>query len=112
MSKASTHAMPEIAACLFFCRLGAIQHPIKWGFAKSSMTDSEEISMSCLGVHFALSDDDVAALLSKQSDADRLAMLKEIEDRYFVEPRLHMAESDKAWDAMHRSLADGLLDYD
>ncbi|MDR3158300.1 MAG: hypothetical protein LBU11_04670 [Zoogloeaceae bacterium] len=52
--------------------------------------------MSCLGVHFALSDDDVAALLVKQSDADRLALLKEIEVRYFEEPGLYMAESDKA----------------
>jgi hypothetical protein len=68
--------------------------------------------MSCLGVHFALSDDDVAALLAKQNDADRLAFLGEIEDRYFKEHKLYMAESDKAWDAMHRSLADGLLEYE
>ncbi len=69
--------------------------------------------MACLGVHFALSDDDVAALLSKSSDRERLTLVQEdIEDRYFKEPRTYIAQSDKAWDAMHRTLSDGLLSYD
>lgn len=69
--------------------------------------------MGCLGVHFALSSDDVATLLSKPDDQDRLMYLQEeIEERYFEEPQTYIAQSDKAWDAMHRALSDGLLDYD
>ena len=66
--------------------------------------------MSGLGVHFALSAEDVAALLAQPDDDARLTLLHEdIEDRYFEEP-LHLAESDKSWDAMHRALGDGKLD--
>ena len=69
--------------------------------------------MGCLGVHFALSDDDVASLLSKPGDAECLAHIQEeIEERYFEGPAAYIAQSDKAWDAMHRTLADGLLTYD
>jgi hypothetical protein len=69
--------------------------------------------MGCLGVHFALSDDDVASLLSKSTDEDRLNYIQEeIEERYFEEPLIYIAQSDKAWDAMHRALTDGLLTYD
>lgn len=69
--------------------------------------------MSCLGVHFALSSDDVAMLLSKSDDRDRLTYVQEdIEERYFENHRTHIAQSDKAWDAMHRALSDGLLDFD
>jgi hypothetical protein len=69
--------------------------------------------MACLGVHFALSTDDAASLLSKQTDEERLTLIQEdIEERYFEEPRTYIAESDKAWDAMHRAFSDGLLSYD
>lgn len=69
--------------------------------------------MACLGVHFALSNDDVAALLSMPGDEERLALVQEdFEERYFQEPCTYVAESDKAWDAMHRALSDGLLSYD
>ena len=69
--------------------------------------------MACLGVHFALSGDDVVALLSKSSDEERLTFLQEeIEERYFEEPAAYIAQSDKAWDAMHRALGGGLLSYD
>lgn len=69
--------------------------------------------MSCLGIHLALSDDDVSALLSKASDAQRLTFLQEdLEARYFAGPETYLAESDKAWDAIHRALTNGLLSYD
>lgn len=69
--------------------------------------------MACLGVHFALSADDVASLVSKQTDDERLALIQEdIEPRYFEEFQAYIAESDKAWDAMHRALSDGLLSDD
>lgn len=66
--------------------------------------------MSCLGVHFALTDDDVAALLAADGDRARLGYLQELERKYFAEFRADIAESAKAWDAMHRSLSDGSLD--
>lgn len=70
-------------------------------------------TMACLGVHFALSDADAATLLSKTDDNSRLAYVQEeLEERYFQEPRNYIAESDKAWDATHRALADGQLTYD
>ncbi len=69
--------------------------------------------MSCLGVHFAITDDDVATLRSIADEKDRLAHLQEeIEERYMAEPCTYAAESDKAWDAMHRVLADGHLSWD
>ena len=43
----------------------------------------------------------------------RLEFLREhIEERYFEGSRQYVAESDKAWDAMHRALADGVLTWD
>lgn len=69
--------------------------------------------MGCLGVHFALSEEDVAALRSQPSDAARLEYLtEELERRYFHEPRSWLAESDKAWDAIHRALTDGNIGWD
>jgi hypothetical protein len=69
--------------------------------------------MSCLGVHFALAEDDVATLRSIGDEQERLAHLQEeIEERYMAEPGTYAAESDKAWDAMHRVLADGHLSRD
>jgi hypothetical protein len=69
--------------------------------------------MSCLGVHFALSDEEVAKLKGLSNEQDRLEYLQEVlEERYFKERPDFKAESDKAWDAMHRTLADGELTWD
>lgn len=69
--------------------------------------------MSCLGVHFALTAEEVDQLRSFADDGERLDFLQEsIEQKYLdTSPEL-TAESDKAWDAMHRLLADGELTYD
>jgi hypothetical protein len=68
--------------------------------------------MSCLGVHFALSEKEVLQLRSLPDDAARLELLQEeIEESYFKNHPESVAESDKAWDAMHRTLADGLLTW-
>jgi hypothetical protein len=64
--------------------------------------------MSCLGVHFVLTDADVATLIDLESDEARLAYVRDVlEERELGGPGA--AESDKAWDAMHRVLADGEL---
>lgn len=69
--------------------------------------------MACRGVHFALSESEVAALTEKPDDQSRLEYLQEhIEEVYFSRHPELLAESDKAWDAMHRLLADGQLSYD
>ncbi len=69
--------------------------------------------MSCLGVHFALTDDDATKLRALATDESRLEFVTEdIEDRYFVGDKPFVGESDKAWDAMHRTLADGELTWD
>ncbi|MHB0961506.1 MAG: YfbM family protein [Pirellulaceae bacterium] len=68
--------------------------------------------MGCLGVHFALDEDDVDALKSQPSDSARLDYLQEqIEERYFGDCRDWLAESDKAWDAIHRTLTDGTIGW-
>ena len=69
--------------------------------------------MGCLGVHFALDDPAVRALKSFTDEAERLDWLKEdLEEEYFANQREWLAETDKAWDAIHRSLTDGELTWD
>ena len=71
--------------------------------------------MSCLGIHFALSNEDVATLKGFDSEGERLEHLQEvIEEEYMAVdgPHAMYAESDKAWDAIHRVLADGHLSWD
>ena len=69
--------------------------------------------MSCLGVHFALTEKEVEQLRSFADEQERLSHLQEvIEDSYVSEESLFAAESDKSWDAMHRTLADGEMSWD
>jgi hypothetical protein len=69
--------------------------------------------MGCLGVHFALTEGEVKSLRSISGESDRLEYIKsEIETRYFGDLSELKAESDKAWDAMHRALSDGTLSWD
>jgi len=68
--------------------------------------------MSCLGVHFALTEEQATKLRSFESDGERLDfLLEEIESYFFEEAPEFKAESDKSWDAMHRALTDGELSY-
>ena len=68
--------------------------------------------MACLGVHFALTPDEVTKLKSYEADSERLDFLcEEIEETYFKEYPEYVAETDKSWDAMHRLLSDGELSY-
>jgi Domain of unknown function (DUF1877) len=69
--------------------------------------------MGCLGVHFALSADEAARLKSFATDAERLEFLtEELEENYFGEHDDLLAQSDKAWDGIHRTLTDGRFAYD
>jgi hypothetical protein len=68
--------------------------------------------MSCLGVHFALSESEVKRLKELAGDSERRDCLQsEIEESYFADHKHLMCESDKAWDALHRCLTDGMLSY-
>jgi len=68
--------------------------------------------MGCLGVHFAITFEEVEKLKSFKDDSDRLNYLQEeIEDEYFGSHEDLLAQSDKAWDAIHRALSDGDLSY-
>ena len=62
-----------------------------------------------LGVHYALSTKDEARLLAAAGDDEAvLEIVGEIEEGSYTE--LH-CDSDKAWDALHRCLTDGKLEY-
>jgi hypothetical protein len=68
--------------------------------------------MSCMGVHFALAPEDVAALRRVDGGAERVELvMNDIEERYLAEPLSWAAESDVAWDAIHRALAGGGLTW-
>lgn len=65
-----------------------------------------------LGVHFAIDEADLAALRAV-AESERPDYLAEaIEERYLAGDKRYAAESDKAWDGMHRALADGKLTWD
>ncbi|HLX70532.1 MAG TPA: YfbM family protein [Verrucomicrobiae bacterium] len=69
--------------------------------------------MSCLGVHFALTEKEAAHLRSLDDEQARLEHVREvIEETYLGEHPDLAAESDKSWDAMHRTLSDGQLSWD
>jgi hypothetical protein len=69
--------------------------------------------MGCLGVHFALDEDTVNALKFQPSDTARLEYLEqEIEEVYLDDQKEWTAETDKAWDAIHRTLTDGKIAWD
>jgi hypothetical protein len=59
-----------------------------------------------LGVHFALTTEDEARLLAAAGDDDAVIELVEaIDDSGLT------CDTDKAWDALHRCLTDGKLEY-
>jgi hypothetical protein len=65
--------------------------------------------MACRGVHFALTKADADRLLAATSDGEVLGILQdEIEERWEED---WLFESDKAWDAIHRCLTNGTLDF-
>jgi len=69
--------------------------------------------MGCLGVHFALDAKTVRKLKSYSSEVERLEyLLEELEEEYFANHEDWLAETDKAWDAIHRTLTDGEIGWD
>lgn len=62
------------------------------------------------GVHFAIDAETAARLLAAEDDEDVIAIIEEIEGD--PEADVDQCESHKAWDAIHRSITDGLLTHD
>ena len=68
--------------------------------------------MGCLGVHFGLSGAEADKLRGFEDDAARLEYLQEeLEEDYWADHPDLVAESDKAWDAIHRTLGDGTMNW-
>jgi hypothetical protein len=68
--------------------------------------------MGCLGVHFALDEEQVAALRATD-EMDRVDYVtEEIEEKFWSANKTRGHETDKAWDAIHRALTDGDLAWD
>jgi hypothetical protein len=65
--------------------------------------------MGCRGVHFALTDEESRRLLAADGNEAVMSFIEEIEKRW---DKAWLAESDKAWDAIHRCLSNGTLYYD
>lgn len=63
--------------------------------------------MSARGVHFSLSEDEIQELLRFDRDCERLDHVQEVIEEVYLEGEPErVAESDKAWEAIHRVLAD------
>jgi Domain of unknown function (DUF1877) len=64
--------------------------------------------MACRGVFFAITIEQAEALLAAKGDDQMMGLIEEIEEAWDGD---QLAECDKAWDAMHRTLTDGELGY-
>lgn len=65
--------------------------------------------MSCLGVHFALNDEEAAALLAASDNESILGFIEALEEKWDEE---WLSQTDKSWDALHRCLSNGTIYYD
>jgi hypothetical protein len=69
--------------------------------------------MTCRGVHFSLDQATVDRLLACASDDERLRFIQEeIEAKYFLRHKDLLAETDKAWEWIHRAVTDGTFGWD
>jgi hypothetical protein len=66
----------------------------------------EEAAVGCRGVLFAIDQDEIRALRQATSDTEVEALVATIEQRW---DERFLAQTDKAWDAIHRCLTDGTL---
>ncbi len=64
--------------------------------------------MACRGVLFALTDELAERFLCASSDEEVIELVQEAEEPWDED---YLEETDKAWDAIHRCLSDGTLDF-
>ncbi|MFG0307284.1 MAG: DUF1877 family protein [Phycisphaerales bacterium JB040] len=67
--------------------------------------------MACLGVHFALTDDELNTLIEFSDEQKRLDHLKEVIEEELLETQ-RAVETEHAWDGLHRSLTDGNFEWE
>jgi len=73
----------------------------------------EFLNMACLGVLFSIDQPTVNLIKQLSSEEERIDYIKEvIEEDYFENQSQWIAELDKSWDALHRSLTDGQIAWD
>ncbi|MFF0390288.1 YfbM family protein [Kitasatospora sp. NPDC004615] len=65
--------------------------------------------MGSLGVLFALTESERTRLLACEGDEEVMALVGEVEEAW---DRPRVCELDKAWDALHRCLTDGRLEFE
>jgi hypothetical protein len=65
--------------------------------------------MAARGVHFAITSGQQTRLLAASDDDELMEVIDQIEEAWDKES---LADSDKAWDAIHRCLTDGSLLYE
>ena len=65
--------------------------------------------MSCLGIHFALTDADGLRLLAAGDNDAVMTIIEEIEE---VWDEAWLVQTDQSWDALHRCLSNGTIYYD
>lgn len=65
--------------------------------------------MGYRGVLFAINNETADALLAASDDDALMSIVEEIEEAW---EQSFVAETDKAWDAIHRALSDGSLEAD
>jgi hypothetical protein len=82
---------------------------------KAARQDAEGALCHCgtlcrmsLGVHFAIDAETAGRLLAAADDHQVAALIEEIEEEAID---VDHCDTDKAWDAIHRSLTDGYLGY-
>lgn len=68
--------------------------------------------MGCLAVLFALNEEDVEKLRLVKREERAEYMHEEIEEIFFDQYPEYTCELDKSWDAMHRMLTDGNLNFE
>ena len=68
--------------------------------------------MGCLAVLFALNEQEVGELLAVERSERSEYMHEEIEETFFDDFPEYICELDKSWDAMHRMLTDGNLNFE
>ncbi len=66
--------------------------------------------MSCRGVQVAITEEELGRLLATQSDEELLSVISDDIEEPWDENWL--VQTDKAWDAIHRCLTDGKLEYE
>ena len=65
--------------------------------------------MASRGVHFAITPTEMECLLAAPNDVELMKIIEALEEAWDTE---NLAQSDKAWNAIHRCLTDGSLLYD